>query len=160
EVRRAAEAAARAHPPLHYRCARTRGQVVIDGRIDDAAWDDAPWTPAFVDIEGDRKPAPRFRTRAKMVWDDQNLYIAAELEEPHVWWTLTEHDSIVFHDNDFEVFIDPDGDQKCYFEIEVNAANTIFDLLLPRTCRAGGPAEHDWNAVGMRTGVHVDGTAN
>ncbi|MFO0826191.1 MAG: hypothetical protein U0792_24250 [Gemmataceae bacterium] len=43
-------------------------------------------------------------------WNDEAIFIAAELEEPHVWATLTEHDSVIFHDNDFEVFLDPDGD--------------------------------------------------
>ena len=66
----------------------------------------------FQDIEGDKKPRPRFRTRAKMLWDDQFFYVAAELEEPHVWATLTKHDSVIFHDNDFEIFIDPDGDNQ------------------------------------------------
>ena len=57
----------------------------IDGRLTDPAWSAAPWTDDFVDIEGDLKPAPRYRTRVKMLWDDEYLYIGAELEEPHVW---------------------------------------------------------------------------
>src|SRR3712207_6853585 len=32
-----------------------------------------------------------------------------------------QHDAIIYHDNDFEVFIDPDNDTHQYFEIEVNA---------------------------------------
>src|SRR5262249_17025392 len=91
-------------PPRHYLCYRARGPVRIDGRLDDPAWKDAPWTQDFVDIEGQGKPRPRFRTRAKMLWDDQYFYIGAELEEPHVWATLTEHDAVIFEDNDFEVF--------------------------------------------------------
>ena len=54
-----------------------------------------------------RSPTPRFRTRVKMLWDDKYLYIAAELEEPNVTGTLTKHDSVIFKDNDFEVFIKP-----------------------------------------------------
>ena len=42
-----------------------------------------------------------------MLWDDQYLYIAAELQEPDEKATLTKHDSVIFHDNDFEVFIKP-----------------------------------------------------
>ena len=95
---------------------------MIDGDLKDAAWDAAPWTDAFVDIEGDKHPKPRFRTRMKMLWDDEALYIAAELEEPHIWATLKEHDSVIFHDNDFEVFLDPDGDNHLYGELELNAA--------------------------------------
>ena len=59
-----------------------------------------------------------------MLWDETNLYIAAELTETHIWSTLTRHDTIVFLDNDFEVFIDPDNDTHHYFEIEINAAGT------------------------------------
>ena len=95
----------------------------------------------FVDIEGDAKPAPRFRTRAKMLWDDTYFYIAAEMEEPHVWGTLTKHDSVIFHDNDFEVFLDPDGDTHDYYEFEINALNTGWDLFLDKPYRDGGQAD-------------------
>jgi hypothetical protein len=144
----------------HYVCHRANGAVVIDGRLNEPAWADAPWTDWFVDIEGDVKPKPRLATRAKMLWDDRYFYIAANLEEPHVWGTLEKRDQIVFHDNDFEVFIDPDGDAREYYEIELNALNTIFDLFLERTYLDGGPADHDWNLEGLKTAVHIDGTLN
>lgn len=146
--------------PRRYQCIQTRRAPQIDGRLTDSAWDAAAWTEDFVDIEGDRRTRPRFRTRAKLLWDEECLYIGAELDEPHVWATLTRHDAIIFHDNDFEIFIDPDGDSRDYVEIEVNAFNTIFDLLLKRTYIEGGPALHDWRAVGLRTAVHVQGTLN
>ena len=134
--------------------------MIIDGKLDDAAWADAPWTEAFVDIEGNRKSPPRFRTRAKMLWDDTSFYVAAELEEPHVWGTLKEHDSVIFHDNDFEVFIDPDGDNHEYYEIEINALNTEWDLFLKKPYRDGGPALNAWEIPGLRTATYVDGSLN
>ena len=48
----------------------------------------APWSEDFVDILGAGRPVPRFRTRTKLLWDDGYLYVAAEMEEPHVWGTL------------------------------------------------------------------------
>ena len=147
-------------PPRHYVCCRASGPITVDGRIDEAAWDAAPWTDDFTDIEGDRKPAPRFRTRAKMLWDDKYFYIAAEMEEPHVWATLTEHDSVIFHDNDFELFIDPDGDNLNYAEFEMNALNTGWDLLLDKPYKDGGKADNSWEIPGLKTAVHVDGTLN
>ena len=146
--------------PRHYVCCRSTDPVVIDGRISEPVWDRALWTDLFVDIEGEAKPRPRLATRAKMLWDDAYFYIAAKLEEPHVWGTLREHDQIVFHDNDFEVFIDPDGDTREYYEIEINALGTIFDLFLERTYLDGGPAHHDWDLNGLKAAVHVDGTLN
>src|SRR5208282_3672322 len=96
--------------PQGYLCRHTATPILVDGKLDDAAWTDAAWTSDFVDIQDRARPKPRFRTRAKMLWDDDYLYIAAELEEPHVWGTLTNHDSVIFQDPDFEVFMNPDGD--------------------------------------------------
>jgi len=145
--------------PKHYVCHRADSSIHIDGDLKKAAWQKAHWTDYFVDIEGDAKPHPRFKTRAKMLWDDEYFYIAAEMEEPHVWATLTEHDSVIFHDNDFEVFIDPDGDAKRYFEFEMNALNTTWDLYLALPYRDGGSADNSWETY-AKTGVKVQGTLN
>ena len=146
--------------PREYACSRAAVAPTLDGKLDDAAWASAPWTDDFLDIEGPARTAPRFMTRAKMLWDENNFYIAAELREPHVWATLKSHDEIVFHDNDFEVFIDPNSDTREYYEIEVNAIGTIFDLYLHRRYKEDGPAEHGWDAKGLRTAIHLDGTLN
>jgi hypothetical protein len=149
-----------AFAPFEYVCRRTAGPIKVDGRLDEASWVNADWTEVFGDIEGPSRPAPRFRTRAQMLWDETYLYIGAYLEEPHLWATLTERDSIIFEDNDFEVFIDPDGDTHAYYELEMNALNTVWDLLLVKPYRDGGPAVHAWDIQGLRTGVHLMGTLN
>lgn len=146
--------------PKGYVCYRAPSPIVIDGDLKDAAWAAAPWTDAFVDIEGDKKPKPRFRTRVKMLWDDEALYIAAELEEPHVWGTLTEHDDVIYRDNDFEVFLDPDGDNHLYGELELNALNTTWDLLLTKPYKDGGRPINAWEITGLKTAVKIDGTLN
>ena len=146
--------------PLGYVCSRTASPLKIDGRLDDAAWRDAPWTADFVDIEGDARPRPSLRTRAKMLWDDEYFYVGAELEEPHLWATLTKHDSVIFQDNDFEVFIDPNGDSHEYYEFEINALGTGWDLLLPWPYKDGGKAVHNWEIPGLKSAVHLDGTLN
>jgi hypothetical protein len=146
--------------PNRYIVYRTPSRLNIDGTLDDAAWAAAPWTGMFVDIEGDKRPRPRFRTRAKMLWDDERLYVAAEMEEPDVWGTLTERDSVIFRDNDFEIFIDPDGDTHAYYELEVNALGTPWDLMLIKPYRDGGPAINGWTIAGLQVGVDVRGTIN
>jgi hypothetical protein len=151
---------ATAQEPLRYECPRASSRVHIDGKLDDAAWANAPWTSDFVDIEGDLKPPPRFRTRAKMLWDDDYFYIAAEMEEPHVWATLTEHDSVIFRDNDFEVFLNPTGDGLQYFEFEINALNTGWDLYLAKPYKKQGKADNSWEIPGLKTAVAVQGTLN
>jgi len=146
--------------PNHYVCYQSSQPLTIDGRLDEPSWQNAEWTRDFVDIEGHLKPKPRFRTRAKMLWDNEYFYFAAELEEPDIWATLTDRDAVIFHDNDFEIFIDPDGDTHEYYEFEMNAFNTQWDLLLLKPYRDGGPAVNAWDIAGLKTGVFVDGTIN
>jgi hypothetical protein len=146
--------------PPHYICYRTPQALTVDGRLDEPAWKRATWTELFVDIEGSLKPTPRFKTRAKMLWDDDCFYVGAELEEPDIWATLTERDSIIFYDNDFELFIDPTGSTHLYYELEINALGTEWDLLLVKPYRDGGPAVHAWDIRGLKTKVYCDGSIN
>ena len=146
--------------PHRYLVYGAASRLEIDGRLDEPSWAAAPWTESFVDIEGGSRPLPRFRTRAKMLWDQENFYVGAELEEPDVWSTLSQRDSVIFQDNDFEIFLDPDGDTHVYYELEVNASATPWDLLLIKPYRDGGPAIHAWDIAGLRVGVHVRGTLN
>ncbi len=146
--------------PQSYMCVRAPSLIVVDGDINEPAWEAATWTSKFRDIEGDSRPAPRFATRAKLLWDDSYLYVAARLEETHVWATLTERNSIIYHDNDFEVFIDPDGDRHNYYEFEVNAFNTVFELTLPRPYIDQGKAELGTNLDGLQSAIQVEGTIN
>ncbi|MCG6957238.1 MAG: carbohydrate-binding family 9-like protein [Gemmatimonadetes bacterium] len=143
-----------------YVAQRAAPAPVVDGKLDDAAWRGAPWTEPFVDIVGDARPAPRLLTRAKILWDDDYLYVGADLQEPDVWATLTQPDDTVWHDDDFEVFLDPDGDGLAYYEMEINALGTILDLFVPRPYRAGGKADLSWGVRGVRSAVAVRGTLN
>ena len=143
-----------------YVCYRAGTPLSIDGRLDERAWSAAPRTAAFVDIEGSKRPQPRHATHARLLWDDTYLYIAAELDEPDLWATLTERDAVIFHDNDFEVFIDPDGDGALYYELEINALGTEWDLLLVKAYRDGGPALHGFDTPGLKSAVALDGTLN
>jgi len=147
--------------PLSYTCHYTDGAIKLDGKLEEADWQAASWTADFVDIEGDMKPQPFHRTRIKMLWDNQGLYIAAELEEPHIWASLTERDAVIFHDNDFEVFIDPDGDTHDYYELELNALGTLWDLFLLKPYRDRQQvAVNAWDIRGIEYGIDLKGTLN
>jgi hypothetical protein len=147
-------------PVRHYIIYQTISEINIDGKQKESSWQNAEWSDLFRDIEGDKKPEPLYKTRFKMLWDNNNLYILAELEEPHVWAYYDKHDMIVFHENDFEVFIDPDRDTYNYFEFEVNAQNILFDLFLPKPYRNGGKPNIEWNAKGFKSAVNIEGTIN
>ncbi|MFC0184125.1 Carbohydrate family 9 binding domain-like [Pseudarcicella hirudinis] len=146
--------------PKHYLCYRTSTPVKIDGHLSENSWKNAEWTEKFVDIEGDKKPAPAQDTKIKMLWDDHYLYIAAVLEEKDIWAYQNKKDQIVFLENDFEVFLDPDGDTHNYFELEINALNNTFDLFLSKPYRNGGPALISWDVKGLKSAVSIEGTVN
>ncbi|UZR99875.1 carbohydrate-binding family 9-like protein [Chondrinema litorale] len=146
--------------PESYWCYKTKGSLNIDGKLDESSWQDVEWSKAFVDIEGDKKPKPYFETKVKMLWDDEYLYIAAQLEETDVWATYDKRDMVIFHENDFEVFIDPDGDTHEYYEFEINALGTFWDLMLVKPYRDGGYGLNAWDIKGLKKGVFVDGTLN
>ncbi|MFC1652089.1 sugar-binding protein [Planctomycetota bacterium] len=146
--------------PKGYVCQRTTGPIVVDGKLDELDWQQATATEAFVDIEGDMRPVtPRHETRARMLWDDEYLYVAAHLEEPHVWGTITERNAVIFHDNDFEVFIDPDGDSHTYYEFEINALGTIWNLFLDRPYKHGDNAKIR-EMPGQQSRVAIAGSLN
>jgi len=147
--------------PKKYICYKAENKIEVDGKLIEKSWTNAEWTGDFIDIEGDVKPKPRFRTRAKMLWDENYFYIAAEMEEPHIWGNLKNRDDIIFYDNDFEVFIDPDGDTHSYCEFEMNALNTVWDLLLIQPYRdIDKAAIHGWDIKGLKSGVSIYGTLN
>jgi hypothetical protein len=146
--------------PQAYTVSHTQNPPEIDGDITDTAWSKAAWSANFADIEGAKRADPYLNTQVKMLWDDKYLYVAANLDEPHVWANLKIHDQVVFHDNDFEIFLDPDNDGHQYFEIEVNAFNTIFDLFLTKPYRNNSGALISWDAKGLKSAVKVHGTLN
>ena len=122
--------------PRAYVAYQAGGLITVDGHLDEPSWQRAEWTRDFISIEGQGTP-PRLRTRVKLVWDDQFLYLAADIEDPHVWATLKERDATIYHDNDFEVFVDADGDTHGYWELEVNALGTVGEQFLLRPPRDG-----------------------
>ena len=146
--------------PETYVCYQAIEPLVLDGRLDEESWRKAMPTATFVDIEGELKPRPRLFTRARMLWDEEYFYVGAFMQEPHLWATYRERDSVIYHENDFEIFIDPDGDNHEYYELEINALGTEWDLLLVRPYRDGGPAVHAWDIPGLRCVVDLQGTIN
>lgn len=144
--------------PKKYVAHQTQETLEIDGKADELSWKKAPWSNLFIDIEGDKKPT--YDTRMKMLWDQQHIYFYAELKEPHVWGNLKQRDTIIFYNNDFEIFIDPDGDTHNYYEYEMNALNTFWDLYLSKPYRNHGKVLGDWDFKGLKSAVHVKGTLN
>lgn len=146
--------------PRNYEVKKIKRSITVDGKLKKSEWKKAPWSTEFVDIRDSSHPAPRHKTRVKMLWNDEYLFVAAKLEEPDLWATLTQHDNIIYHDHDFEVFIDPNNDGKEYFEIEINALGTVMDLFMPKPYNKGGRSDLKWTATGLESAVLLKGTLN
>ena len=168
-----------------YTAFRIHEPIQIDGRLDEPAWQRAPRSPRFVDILSGQ-PA-RHDTRAAIVWDDRNLYLAYRVEEPFVHAKFTTNNSPIYYDNDVEFFI---AGRDAYYEFEINAYNTTYEVFFiwedayerggfaaapefaranlkpfngvdfkthPRGQRLG---QFDWHFPGKQTAVFIDGTVN
>ena len=146
--------------PKQYVCYQSGSSLDLDGIASEDCWEKAAWTDDFIDITGDQRLNPPFRTRAKMLWDQKYFYVFAEIYEPHIWANLRQRDTTIFLNNDFEVFIDPDGDTHDYFEYEMNALNTQWDLKLTKPYRDGGIPITSWNFDKMISAVSIEGTLN
>lgn len=171
----------------HYTAHRAPGPVAIDGRLDEADWKAAPRSPRLSDLV--RGEPGIHDTRAAVLWDDQNLYVGYWVEEPFVEGTLTERDSLIYKNNDVELFI---AGRDAYYELEVNSLGTIYEVFfiweeayekagyarIPEFDRGkegvrpfGGVGFKNhprgrrigcwrWDLPGLRSAVHVDGTVN
>jgi hypothetical protein len=147
--------------PEKYICYYTSDQIVIDGVPGEKVWNTAEWARDFVDIKGRKDFPVDFHTRVKMLWDKNYFYVLAELEENDIWGDITKHDDTIYNNNNFEVFIDPDGDTHNYFELEMNALNTTWDLFMIKPYSDMEKASlTGWEMKGLKTCVKVHGTLN
>jgi hypothetical protein len=110
--------------PGRFTAMRTPRTPALTGRADCETWAAAPRTQRFVDLSTG-SPAP-LDTYASVLWDDESVYVAFWAAEPAVTATFTERDSLLFYENDLEIFID--GGQT-YYELEFNALGTIYEAF-------------------------------
>lgn len=107
-----------------YTAFRLQTPLTLDGSLSDPAWQKAPKSERFVDMA---TGAPGLLdTRSAILWDDDNLYVGFWVEEPYPKASQTERDSLIFRENDVELFIDG-GDS--YYEFEINALNTVYEVF-------------------------------
>lgn len=150
--------------------------IVVDGSLDEPAWDRAARVGPFVnnvtgrpDLTCDRgdgpRPAPVSETHARLLWDDGALYVALEVTDPDVWARdLARDNGGVAGDEGIRIFIDDGGDEITYYEVDVTPLNAVYDAfnLIPSAPVDYNPWSRQiglphWDAAGIRTGVAVHG---
>lgn len=104
-----------------------------------------PWSSAFGDIQGYDAPADALKpalTQFKALYDDTFLYIAAMIHPSPELPTevhFTQRNSPIYQrDSDFEIFVDTVGTNHNYKELEINAINTVWNLMLDKPYEDNG----------------------
>jgi len=142
----------------HYQVHRATKTITVDGLLTDGEWSRAPETTAFKEVfqPGD---LVEMRTTARLLWDDNYLYVAFTCWDTDIWSTYHKFDDPVYAEEAAEIFIDPEGQGKYYWEIDVSPRNVVVDLMIPRAGYQGfaGTLKR-YNVKGLRTGVKVYGT--
>lgn len=147
-------------PPV-YHCHRAVGKLEkLDGDLNKTFWQNGEWIEDFHDIEGDSLSRPWKHTKVKLLWDEEALYVGAYLTENEIWATVMNRDELIFVDNDFEVFLAPIYNGHRYYEIEVNAANSVWDLFMDKPQRDGAHRLMAWDVHGLESAVKIDGVLN
>ena len=149
-------------PRKRYVATRITRPIKIDGKLDEPAWKAAPSTGLFVDTMTGNPGA--VATEAKLLWDDQNLYLGFENVDTDVWAELTARDAKLWTQEAVEVMIDADGNGKGYIELQVAPNGTIFDAYLPSYRKYEDSIDpkakpYSWNSK-LKAAVKVDGTLN
>ncbi len=143
---------------------RTEAKIIIDGKLDEPAWQEAHVIDGFYTRvakagSGARIIPAHSRTRVRVLWDDEYIYIGAEMDDKDIYAVLTEKNSRTWYDDVFEIFIKPAEDSSHYYEFQVTPKNTTLELFLGR--------EGDYRTFesrifcgGLQTAVTVRGEIN
>ncbi len=141
--------------------------ITIDGRLDEPAWQAAQGTGPFVDVGSGRENAGLpTQGNARVLWDDQALYVGFEVSDKkvHGGWPLGRVDNHLWEKDTVEMMIDPDGDgdNKDYYEIQINPQNLVFDTQYDDynspNGNGRGPFGHEEWSANLTSAVVVHGT--
>jgi hypothetical protein len=131
--------------------------IEVDGRLEEAAWFGAPALELteFPWWRGGKKE----RTLVKLLWDDENLYVAHLSEDAHITARHRERDGRIAEDDCFEIMLMPDpANPNRYFNLEWNVVGGLVDNFRPNGAKA--PRAPRWDAEGVQIAGAFRGTLN
>jgi hypothetical protein len=142
-------------------------KITIDGKLDEEAWRLAPSTGPFVDVTSGRpNPSSPVGGSARLLWSDEGLYVGFDVTDSDVvgGFKKEDKDPHLWTKDTIEIMVDPDGDgdNKDYYEIQINPQNLVFDSHFddynqPRK-EPGGPFGHQEWSANLKSAVVVNGT--
>jgi hypothetical protein len=154
-------------PLLRVNKLEKNAKIKIDGKLDEDVWQRAPLVGPFVNV-ATGEPERKFPVsgHAKLLWSDEGFYVGFEVRDPDIvgGFKAGEKDPHLWTKDTVELMIDPegDGDNKDYYEIQINPQNLVFDSHFddynkPKT-EPNGPFGHQEWTANVKSAVHVEGT--
>ena len=146
--------------PAEFECRFTELPIKIDGAGDDAAWKSAQLIDHFhLPWLGEKSRPAKTATIARLLWDRENLYFLAEMEDADLFADIDEHDGAIWNNDVFELFFKPSDDKTGYYEFEINPHAAVLDIFIPQ--RDGDLAQYFKSfEFHVETKVKLDGTLN
>ena len=143
-----------------YRVSLVSEALKIDGKADETIWRDARWTPWFKRPNNERL-SPKIRTRAKLLYDSEALYVFFETYDSDIKNPGTKRDDQLWRSDVLELYLDPGQDSKDYLEFQFGPTGAVFDALFTShrkpDWRKAAPA---FNMEGLVSEVNIRGTLN
>ncbi|MCE2573789.1 sugar-binding protein [Motilimonas eburnea] len=142
--------------PYLYTAHLVQQAPVLDGKLDDPIWQSI--APSELFVNHNDNSAAEHKTWAKLAYDEQNLYVAFYAEDTDIAANFSQHDDPTYeYDDTLEIFLDPTGQGKDYYEIGISAL-TYYDSVI----NSPNPWQDDvpWNIEGLTYAVQVNGTIN
>jgi hypothetical protein len=120
-----------AAPPVpRYEVRRATSPVVIDGRLDEPAWQAAS-SPAMLQALWDFQTGPVQATAVRMLWTDEALYVGYEVEDADITAQHLDRDDPTYQDDAVEIFVNPRSEQTgLYYGLEMNARAVLYDYVM------------------------------
>ena len=110
---------------------RTDTAPVVDGKLDDACWEQANVTSDFIDYRSEGLAEEQ--TFVRVLYDDENLYIAFECLEPdpnRIVAIERKYDQSLWEEDTVSVRVDTFHDHRCAYVFTVNTLGTRFDARI------------------------------
>lgn len=112
----------------HYDVKRAKSPIKVDGKLDDKAWRRANIAKDFHFNwwkEGEKEP-----TEARLLWDDENLYVGYYCHDRHIAAKVTQRHGPVSLDDCVEIFLSPNpAKPRNYYGFEMNVIGTMLNFV-------------------------------
>ncbi len=115
----------------------------IDGKLD-GPWNAAAWTDYFVNTMTGAEALPK--ARVKVLFDDAHIFFGFDVQDDYLKSEFDKNGDHLWKADCVEVMLDPGGDGRNYFELQVSPKGKVFSTRYD-TRRKPGPFGHvDWKS--------------